>query len=472
MDKCKEGQGQNVEAIKSKCRDRCRRRLSVYLHTHVVLIVVCSLAILDAVCVIGQLISDILIMKEKLNYFEEIDEDLTPELLRHLLHLNSSTHDKWNLHAILAVLQGWDIHSNAGPLDPPGTTSLPGSIRSFWNTTLSTAALHTTPRHTEDNVTIVRIKRAVEVKVPGHEVDHGLLYELTHTFHLGSMAILSLLLLETMLKVLAMGKKLKHHKLEIFDALIVSISWALDVGLSEGIWAHPGSQAATFLMYLLPWRVIRIVNSFVLVIQEKEHVHLKIVKQRLRQSLKKSKEALEKASSYRHEVKALAGMCRKLGASESEITACSPSGKAGRRGSVQSVLERAASLTFISTMSSMGSLPSLFDMGGSSSDEEEDREQNLEGGRGRKLTLRSALSSDTLDSNSGNLDTEDAQSYQNLENDTSRSRSTTIDKDVANEEVEEEEVVEKAEVERTDSNSSVPPEYFVAVATDGSDTRL
>lgn len=62
---------------------------------------------------------------EKLNYFEEIDEDLTPELLRHLPHLNSSTHEKWNLHAILAVLAGWDIHGHEGPLDPPGTTSTP-----------------------------------------------------------------------------------------------------------------------------------------------------------------------------------------------------------------------------------------------------------------------------------------------------------------------------------------------------------
>lgn len=44
---------------------RCQKKLSVYLHTHVVLIIVCSLAILDAVCVIGQLICDILIVKGK-----------------------------------------------------------------------------------------------------------------------------------------------------------------------------------------------------------------------------------------------------------------------------------------------------------------------------------------------------------------------------------------------------------------------
>ncbi|CAG5135994.1 unnamed protein product, partial [Candidula unifasciata] len=465
----------------------CRRKLSVYLHTHVLLIVVCSLAILDAVCVIGQLICDILIMKEKLDYFEEIDKDLTKELLIHMPHLNKSLHDQWNLHAILSVLVGRDIHNDGGALTPPETSTIPHfSSNLFFTPTLKCTRRNSSETtisgfpfrlfaklKKEPDTLHVRLKRALEPKVPGHEVDHGVLYELTHTFHLGSMAILSLLLLETMLKVLAMGKKLKHHKLEIFDAVIVTISWALDVGLSEGIWAHPGSEAATFLMYLLPWRVIRIVNSFVLVIQEKEHVHLKIVKQRLRQSLKKSKEALDKASSYRHEVKALAGLCRKMGASETEITACSPSGKANRRGSVQSVLERAVSLTFISTMSSMGSLPSLFDMGGSSSEEEDIREDqnDLERGRGRKLTLTSAISNETLDSNSGNLDTEDSQPYENLafEDDTSRSRSTTIEKEVGQEE---EAVSDKSEIERTDSNSSQPPEYDVVIIKDGNDTRL
>ena len=42
---------------------RCRKRLSTLLHTHVILIFVCTLAALDAAFVIGQIICDILIMK-------------------------------------------------------------------------------------------------------------------------------------------------------------------------------------------------------------------------------------------------------------------------------------------------------------------------------------------------------------------------------------------------------------------------
>ncbi|KAK3728873.1 hypothetical protein RRG08_014290 [Elysia crispata] len=296
---------------KEKCqlRDTCQRRLSVLLHTHVCLILVCSLAALDAICVIGQLICDILIMREKLDHFEHIDESLTPLLLNHIVAFDRSTHEKWNLDAILEVITGTDPHTNNGPLPLPPERN--------WTSSLSSTGLHAGHRS----------KRAAQSGVPGHEIEHGALYHLTHAFHLASMVILSMLLLETLLKVFAMGKKLKHNKLEVFDAVVVAISWSLDVAFYQGIWAHPGTKAATLLTVLLPWRVIRIVNSFVLVIQEKDHVQLKIVKQRLRQSLKKSKESIDKASSYRHEVKALAGLCRKLGASDTEIGACSPSGE-------------------------------------------------------------------------------------------------------------------------------------------------
>jgi len=44
---------------------RFRKKLNVLLHTHVALIAVCVLSSLDAVCVIGQVICDILIMSGK-----------------------------------------------------------------------------------------------------------------------------------------------------------------------------------------------------------------------------------------------------------------------------------------------------------------------------------------------------------------------------------------------------------------------
>ncbi|PVD34110.1 hypothetical protein C0Q70_05373 [Pomacea canaliculata] len=67
-------------------------------------------------------------------------------------------------------------------------------------------------------------------------------------------------------------------------------------------------------------------GGFVLVIQEKDHVQLKIIKQRLRLSAKRSKETTLKATSYKTEVKQLQGLCRKYGATENEINACGLTG--------------------------------------------------------------------------------------------------------------------------------------------------
>ncbi|XP_025086663.1 uncharacterized protein LOC112559546 [Pomacea canaliculata] len=235
----------------------------------------------------------------------------------------------------------------------------------------------------------IRHRRAANKRLDKHD---QMLNHLTHSFHIGSMVILSFLLLETLLKVIAMGKKMLHHKLEVFDAFIVSSSWVLDVYFWQGIWDQPREEAATLLIYILPWRVVRIVNSFVLVIQEKDHVQLKIIKQRLRLSAKRSKETTLKATSYKTEVKQLQGLCRKYGATENEINACGLTGRNGRRrSSLVPAMEKAAALTLISAL---GSHPSLYTMDSSSDDDRTSLDLTIS----NDLTLRSTYSSTTLDS--------------------------------------------------------------------------
>lgn len=52
---------------------RMKKRMSTLLHTHVALIILTACATLDAACVIGQIIADILIMKGKLHSLEYIN---------------------------------------------------------------------------------------------------------------------------------------------------------------------------------------------------------------------------------------------------------------------------------------------------------------------------------------------------------------------------------------------------------------
>ena len=42
---------------------------------------------------------------------------------------------------------------------------------------------------------------------------------------------------------------------------MITVSWALDLVFWEGLWAHPEDEAANIMIFILPWRVIRVVNS-------------------------------------------------------------------------------------------------------------------------------------------------------------------------------------------------------------------
>lgn len=169
------------------------------------------------------------------------------------------------------------------------------------------------------------------------------------------MVILTVLLVETKLKILAMGKKFLNHKIEVFDAFVITVSWALDIAFWEGLWAHPENEAANIMIFILPWRVIRIVNSFVMVIQEKDQVQLKIVKQQYRGSVKRASDMKMKVELYRIELRHLQSLCRRRGATEKEIQSCAPEGKR-RRSSLLPVLTRLASVGLLGSVSSSADL--------------------------------------------------------------------------------------------------------------------
>ncbi|KAH3890347.1 uncharacterized protein LOC127851559 isoform X2 [Dreissena polymorpha] len=321
---------------------RCRKRMNILLHTHIALIAVCILSSLDAVCVIGQVICDILIMSDKLAKYDKLHEE-TVELLVDVLpdyFTNDTDYSAWSFEKVVQHIK--DIRANLEGYAPHllEDDSVANSNQFLIRSLLSRRA------------------RSAGGPSPragggGEEEEHDILHELTHAFHIGSMVLLSVLLAETFLKIFAMGKHFLNHKLEIFDGFVIIVSWSLDMAFWEGIWARPGQEGATLLIFILPWRVIRIVNSFVLVIQEKDLVMLKVVKQRLRMALRRDKETAGKLDKYRLEVRQLQGLCRKHGADESSIQACCPTGRRRRSSLFQSL----TSLASVALVSAMGSRP-------------------------------------------------------------------------------------------------------------------
>ncbi|KAJ8299343.1 hypothetical protein KUTeg_023403 [Tegillarca granosa] len=312
---------------KPNCRNRLKKRVATLLHTHVALIILCTLAVLDSACVIGQIISDILIMKDEL-YEKELMEREAKNVLLDLFpeKLNKTNYAKTSLEDILVIVRECFRDLREQGLD-----------RLFEKVHFDALQKKSQHKNHEENNVSVRNKRAAgenhdhHFKDPKKYHSHHILHELTHAFHLGSMVILTLLVIETIVKIMAMGiKKFLHHKIEVFDAFIVTAAWILDVVFWEGLWAHPENEAANIMIIIFPWRVVRIVNSFVLVIQEKDQVQLKII-----------------------EVRQLQSLCRRRGATDKEIQLCAPDGRSKRRrSSLLPVLTRLASVGLLGSVSS------------------------------------------------------------------------------------------------------------------------
>lgn len=426
------------------------------LHTHAALIVLSVLVVLDATCVIGQLLADIFIVKENLEKTEIEKHDLAitlqsmfPKFFNNTenLSLNEMLGQLKETLEVEKILDNYTQYRqiNRGDLDPgrsttalllnstevapqvakklpPNSTSadrksenqnqdpsvldteqdefllawkqltkslkedenilklITGSRTSYLGSVDEQSGNSSRSKVKESSLN-KKSSRKTGTKDKGDlEKEHDILLEVTHVFHLASLSILSILLFETLLKIFAMGRKLWNHKLEVFDAGVIITSWSLDLAFKDGIWDHPGSNAATILIILLPWRVVRIVNSFVLVIQEKDNVRLKLIKQRYRSSERRTREYKEKLNKYRVETKSLQGVCRKFGVPEGQITACMPIEKRKRSSLALTALSEFASLAMVSTV---GSLPNLaskseFSSDSSSSDDEESSDQHRE----------------------------------------------------------------------------------------------
>ena len=119
---------------------------------------------------------------------------------------------------------------------------------------------------------IVLVQLLMDIQViKGVHHDHLAIQFLHYT----SIVILGLFLIEIVVKLYAFGLDFFHHKLEVFDAIVVIVSFALDIAYSGNMDAW---DAVGLLVLLRLWRVVRIVNGIALSVKiemdEKMH-HLK-----------------------------------------------------------------------------------------------------------------------------------------------------------------------------------------------------
>lgn len=114
------------------------------------------------------------------------------------------------------------------------------------------------------------------------------LEDVVHVTHYLSIAILSVLVLEALLKVIAHGKHILSFKMEIFDALVNIASLIIDILLTDATLV--GAIGKVLVILTLIWRVVRILNAIIMTSRARYKFRIRL--------LKTTKQILEEKVDY------------------------------------------------------------------------------------------------------------------------------------------------------------------------------
>ncbi|CAD5125364.1 DgyrCDS13600 [Dimorphilus gyrociliatus] len=231
------------------------------------------------------------------------------------------------------------------------------------------------------------------------------LLKIAHSLHFCSITILGIFVIQVLLKVIGMGLEFFKHKMEIFDAVIIVASFALDLVFLKGIGEVQGEEAAALLIVFLLWRILRVINGIMVTAKQRQEFRIKLQK-RARRRAEKKIELLEDEKHLKDkEIHALKFLCQQSGASEEDIAACRPR-RQPQRLDTSTGLTSVASLSLSLSMSMSAGLlnniarshpmlnrrESLMDASSSSSSSSTGRMRRSDANNSRSPRLRSSSS--------------------------------------------------------------------------------
>ncbi|XP_062516900.1 voltage-gated hydrogen channel 1-like [Corticium candelabrum] len=129
--------------------------------------------------------------------------------------------------------------------------------------------------------------------------------------HVLGLVVLGVFLLELCLKLYSFGLSFFKHKMEVFDGVIVVVSFAMDAayGGDEDAWDGVG-----LLVLLRMWRVVRIVNGVVLSVKKKSEKRINELQSQLNGSedeVKRLKSLLEAQTAEMEKLRKFTQECEK-----------------------------------------------------------------------------------------------------------------------------------------------------------------
>ncbi|KAH3885177.1 voltage-gated hydrogen channel 1-like [Dreissena polymorpha] len=131
-----------------------------------------------------------------------------------------------------------------------------------------------------------------------------------HVLHYCSIGILGLFLLEKLVQLCVFRCEFFKHKFEVFDAVVVVVSFALDVVFRDSLGPESGLG---LLIVLRLWRVTRIINGVVMSVKYQAEAKVKR-ERRLRDACEQElMKYREYCTAQENEIEKLRGLLRKHG---------------------------------------------------------------------------------------------------------------------------------------------------------------
>ncbi|XP_060074503.1 uncharacterized protein LOC132554210 [Ylistrum balloti] len=283
----KELEREEAASKSAKPLARVRHKGQKFLHSKHVLLIIVGLNVIDCILVLGELILDVHFIvdlldtsdKQSQQFQSAIEEkypDVPPvydikQLYEELLLADISWKNKEvnnGSHAALHYHKKRDItHSN-------------GDQPKYLKTAHGSNHGNDSDSHEQGH---------------GHH-EHSIIEDIAHGLHKASITILAILVVETGIKVFCEGRRIFERKVEVFDSIIVVVSFTLDLVFIKGLTMFPIQKYVFILAFLVPWRVIRVVNSLIVAVMDHGHFRLKLLysqKKKISASLKSTKQELK-----------------------------------------------------------------------------------------------------------------------------------------------------------------------------------
>lgn len=126
-------------------------------------------------------------------------------------------------------------------------------------------------------------------------------------FHYLSLALLTFFMVELLLKLFAYRLEFFKHKFEVFDGIVVVVSFVLDIVYISKEDAFDGMG---FLILLRLWRVARIINGILVTVENRAHHKVQKVQESNDRLVQQVNELQEQKATMEHEISRLQALLK------------------------------------------------------------------------------------------------------------------------------------------------------------------